>query len=84
MEKVLVLDWNNQLSLSQNLIQEEKQEKQMVHVALIMTALNLVPMAMDILLAGRGFCVWATMVATVLNNNSFYLEKEVITLIELT
>lgn len=53
--KGLVLDQSNQMSLSENTIQEKKQEMQMV--AVTMTAVNLVPKAMTTLLAGRGVCV---------------------------
>lgn len=53
--KRLVLDQNNQISLSENTVQEKKEEKQMVPVTT--TAGNLAPKAMTTLLAGRGVCV---------------------------
>lgn len=53
--KGLVLDQNNQMSLSENTIQEKKQEMQMGPVTT--TAVNLVAKAMTTLLAGRGVCV---------------------------
>lgn len=53
--KGLVLDQNNQMSLSENTVQEKKEEKQMVPVT--MTEVNLVPKTMTTLLPGRGVCV---------------------------